>query len=49
MGKEITDHEFDEICFNFGLEAEEDKDCEENIKVETPANRYDILSVEGLA
>lgn len=28
---------------------EEDKESEENLKVEIPANRYDLLSVEGLA
>ena len=28
---------------------EEDKDSEERIKVELPANRYDLFCVEGLA
>lgn len=49
LGKTLTDEEFDELCFEYGLEVEEDKDCEEKIKVELPANRYDLLCVEGLA
>lgn len=49
LGKELTDQEFDDFCFDYGLEVEEDKECEENIKVELPANRYDLLCVEGLA
>lgn len=49
LGKELGDSEFEDICFEYGLEVDEDKDSEENIKVELPANRYDLLSVEGLS
>ncbi len=50
LGKNLGDKEFGDICFDFGLEVEEDKDnLEENIKVELPANRYDLFCVEGLA
>ncbi len=49
LGKKLSDEEFEDYCFDFGLEVEEDKDSDENIKVELPANRYDLLSVEGLA
>jgi len=49
LGKSLSDEEFDELCFEYGLEVEEDKDSEEKIKVELPANRYDLLCVEGLA
>lgn len=49
LQKELSDQEFDDHCFDFGLELEEDKDNEENIKVELPANRYDLFCVEGLA
>lgn len=39
-----------DICFEYGLEVEEDKDNpKENIKVELPANRYDLFCVEGLS
>ena len=56
LGKEMSKRritlgktEFEELCFNYGLEAEDDKDDAECMKVEVPANRYDLLSVEGLA
>jgi phenylalanyl-tRNA synthetase beta chain len=91
LGKEFTNEEFEDLCFEFGLEveftdtnemkkrkeageeeeapAEEAKDAkkakkdkkdkkkkqkeEEKVepvyKVEVPANRYDLLSVEGIA
>lgn len=49
LGKSLSDKELDEFCFDYGLEAEEDKDCPEKLRVELPANRYDLLCVEGLA
>lgn len=48
LGREMTDKEFDDIVFDYGLETEEDTLKPENIKVELPANRYDLLCVEGL-
>ncbi|KAH7432713.1 hypothetical protein KP509_07G036000 [Ceratopteris richardii] len=62
-----ADEEFDEVCFEFGIELddvttekaiirkekhinEEVEDDEEIIyKIEIPANRYDLLCLEGLA
>lgn len=49
IGKQLTFEEFSDIAFDYGLEAEEDKDNPANVKVELPANRYDLLCVEGLA
>lgn len=63
LGKVYTDQEFDELCFEFGIElddvvvepvvkTEENKDgpSEETIyKIDIPANRYDLLCVEGLS
>ena len=64
LGKVYTDKEFDELCFEFGIElddvvvepvaktADSDKDepSEETIyKIDIPANRYDLLCVEGLS
>lgn len=49
LGKTLSDEEFENLCFDYGLEVEEDKEVETNIKVELPANRYDLLCVEGLA
>jgi len=49
ISHQFTMEELDEICFNFGLEVEEDKENPGHLKVEIPANRYDLLSVEGLA
>lgn len=63
LGKTYTDKEFDELCFEFGIElddvviepvvkTEENKDepKEETIyKIDIPANRYDLLCIEGLS
>ena len=61
IGKTYTDHEFDELCFEFGVEV--DKVSEEEVEftgdgskgmfivyaIDIPANRYDILCLEGFA
>jgi phenylalanyl-tRNA synthetase beta chain len=57
LTRNYTEHEFDELCFDFGLEL--DDVCEEAptpgaapevmYKVEIPANRFDLLCIEGLA
>ncbi|ORX35401.1 hypothetical protein BD324DRAFT_95526 [Kockovaella imperatae] len=62
LGKEYTTHEFDELCFDFGVELDEDttEDVEAarkkglptpppQLKIEIPANRYDLLCLEGIA
>lgn len=57
LGKRYTFEEFDELCFEFGVEPEEpdEKEIAENPdsalewKVEIGANRYDLLCIEGLA
>ncbi|XP_013420944.1 phenylalanine--tRNA ligase beta subunit-like [Lingula anatina] len=66
LGQSYTEEEFDELCFEFGLEL--DEVTSENAliakeqgadkagtgsdkviyKIEIPANRYDLLCVEGL-
>ncbi|PVD37355.1 hypothetical protein C0Q70_04354 [Pomacea canaliculata] len=61
-----TDEEFDELCFQFGLELDEVTSEKEQIereqglgkakgasedveyKIDVPANRYDLLCIEGL-
>ncbi|KAM9274692.1 phenylalanine--tRNA ligase beta subunit isoform 4-T4 [Cariama cristata] len=66
LGRTYTDEEFDELCFEFGLELDEvtsEKDIiskekgEEKAKgasdtvlykIDVPANRYDLLCLEGL-
>ncbi|KAK3598111.1 hypothetical protein CHS0354_006069 [Potamilus streckersoni] len=57
LGRSYTLEQLDELCFDFGLEVEA---CEEvdkmgqlvvdstKFKFEVPANRYDLLCVEGL-
>lgn len=55
MGRSYTEQEFDELCFEFGLELDEvvtekseaGKD-EVVYKIEIGANRYDLLCLEGL-
>lgn len=62
-----TDQEFDELCFEFGIElddvttekevmrkekhVDEEASADEEIiyKIDVPANRYDLLCLEGLA
>ena len=77
LGKTFTEEEFDELCFDFGIELDEvtteremsskflgvkdtkeggdggGKEEEENdaviYKIDIPANRYDLLCLEGIA
>jgi len=55
LGKSYSEQELDEICFDYGLEVDDivkeknDAGVEEEVfKIEIPANRYDLLCVEGL-
>ncbi|EMP37287.1 Phenylalanyl-tRNA synthetase beta chain [Chelonia mydas] len=66
LGRRYTDEEFDELCFEFGLELDEitsEKDIISKeqgdgkaegasdiilYKIDVPANRYDLLCLEGL-
>ncbi|XP_041420067.1 phenylalanine--tRNA ligase beta subunit [Xenopus laevis] len=66
LGRTYTDEEFDELCFEFGLELDEITSEREIIskekgnvkaegasdvvlfKIDVPANRYDLLCIEGL-
>ena len=72
LGKEYTEEEFDELCFEFGIELDEvtsekqikdkflgesgatgaggdDAEDEEIYKIDIPANRYDLLCMEGIS
>lgn len=55
LGREYTTEEFDELCFDFGIELDEDTTNEcaagerPQLKIEVPANRYDMLCIEGIA
>ncbi|BEI87136.1 hypothetical protein CcaverHIS002_0704820 [Cutaneotrichosporon cavernicola] len=62
IGSEYTTEEFDELCFDFGVELDEDTTADveaarkaglpteaPQLKIEIPANRYDLLCSEGLA
>ena len=55
-----TTAEFEDLCFEFGIELDEDTENEERpvvdgvqeppeLKIEIPANRYDMLCFEGIA
>ena len=59
LGRKYTTQEFDELCFDFGIELDEDttdsvrpdKDGVKEapqLKIEIPANRYDMLCFEGI-
>lgn len=66
LGQSFTEEEFNDLCFEFGLELDEvttekemiskeqgeDKSCEASdeviYRIEIPANRYDLLCLEGL-
>ena len=53
---DMTMEQFDELCFEFGIEldewedvrGEEGKVLRRDYKIEIPANRYDLLCFEGL-
>jgi phenylalanyl-tRNA synthetase beta chain len=71
LGRTYTEHEFDELCFEFGVELDDVTSEREDAqkasgdtltkkqleaysdaviyKIDVPANRYDLLCVEGLA
>ncbi|PSN68080.1 phenylalanyl-tRNA synthetase beta chain [Corynespora cassiicola Philippines] len=57
LEKDYTTEEFDELCFEFGIELDEDTSQSSNaeerekpqLKIEIPANRYDMLCYEGIA
>lgn len=59
LGRDYTTDEFDELCFDFGIELDEDTSLTERpvvngkqeppqLKIEIPANRYDMLCYEGI-
>lgn len=64
LGQTYSDEQFDELCFEFGIELDEitsekkmamkergatGQESEDVIyKIDIPANRYDLLSLEGL-
>ncbi|KAF4619315.1 hypothetical protein D9613_005339 [Agrocybe pediades] len=62
LGREYTTEEFDKLCFDYGLELDEDTTAEveeaikkglpaerPQLKIEIPANRYDLLCIEGIS
>ncbi|KAI1340464.1 phenylalanyl-tRNA synthetase [Xylariaceae sp. FL0016] len=60
LGQEYTTAEFEDLCFEFGIELDEDTENEDRpiidgvqeapqLKIEIPANRYDMLCFEGIA
>ncbi|KXJ94406.1 phenylalanyl-tRNA synthetase [Microdochium bolleyi] len=60
LGQKYTTEEFEALCFEFGIELDEDTENEERpivngeqeppqLKIEIPANRYDMLCFEGIA
>ncbi|PSS18405.1 hypothetical protein M430DRAFT_101800 [Amorphotheca resinae ATCC 22711] len=60
LGQEYTTEQFEELCFDFGIELDEDTSNTERpivngkqepaqLKIEIPANRYDMLCFEGIA
>ncbi|KAI5804341.1 hypothetical protein EDC01DRAFT_611135 [Geopyxis carbonaria] len=57
LGQQYTTEEFDELCFEFGIELDEDTEFDKDrpndeapqLKIEIPANRYDMLCHEGIA
>ena len=57
LGKKYSEEEFNDLCFEFGLELDEvvfekpDPTKDEEVcvyKIDIPANRYDLLCLEGL-
>ncbi|GKU02403.1 phenylalanyl-trna beta subunit [Fusarium langsethiae] len=59
LGQKFTTEEFEDLCFEFGIELDEDTENDERpivngeqeppqLKIEIPANRYDMLCFEGI-
>jgi len=58
IGQKYSDKDFDELCFEFGIELDDvvvekvgngpEETTTTVYKIEIPANRYDLLCVEGL-
>ncbi|OLL24583.1 Phenylalanine--tRNA ligase beta subunit [Neolecta irregularis DAH-3] len=59
LGKQYSTAEFEELCFDFGIELDQDTSLADPatkglperpaLKIEVPANRYDLLCFEGIA
>jgi len=52
LSKSYSDEEFDELCFQFGIEVDdivEEEDGSVSYKIEVGANRYDLLCLEGIS
>ncbi|KAF2721237.1 phenylalanyl-tRNA synthetase [Polychaeton citri CBS 116435] len=52
LGRNYSREEFDDLCFDFGIELDDDTEGQEEpaqLKIEIPANRYDMLCFEGIA
>jgi len=51
LGKTYTNDEFDELCFEFGIELDDivTEGSKVEYKIDCPANRYDLLCLEGLS
>ncbi|KAK8061026.1 hypothetical protein PG997_015247 [Apiospora hydei] len=60
LGQKYTTLEFEDLCFEFGIELDEDTENDDRpivngvqevpqLKIEIPANRYDMLCFEGIA
>ncbi|KAI5859351.1 phenylalanyl-tRNA synthetase beta chain [Durotheca rogersii] len=60
LGQQYTTTEFEDLCFEFGIELDEDTENDERpivdgvqeppqLKIEIPANRYDMLCFEGIS
>ncbi|WFD44773.1 phenylalanine--tRNA ligase [Malassezia psittaci] len=55
LGENYTTEQFDELCFQFGIELDDDTteevkgtDERPQFKIDIPANRYDLLCFEGI-
>ncbi|KAJ2512117.1 phenylalanine--tRNA ligase subunit beta, partial [Coemansia sp. RSA 2049] len=56
LGNKYDTEQFGELCFRFGIELEEDTSQEgelapgerAQLKIDIPANRYDLICYEGL-
>ncbi|KAF1986707.1 beta subunit of phenylalanyl-tRNA synthetase [Aulographum hederae CBS 113979] len=60
LERDFTTQEFDDLCFDFGIELDEDTTDQDRpivdgvqeppqLKIEIPANRYDMICFEGIA
>ena len=51
LGQEYDEDAFQNLCFDFGIELDDvvEEEGETIFKIDIPANRYDLLCIQGIS